>query len=39
MTALWAPGPVLIAGPCVVESDDVNLRVANVLAELARTLG
>ena len=39
MTALWAPGPVLIAGPCVVESDDVNLRVANVLAELAHTLG
>jgi 2-dehydro-3-deoxyphosphooctonate aldolase (KDO 8-P synthase) len=39
MTALWAPGPVLIAGPCVVESDDVNLRVAGVLAELARTLG
>ena len=39
MTALWAPGPVLIAGPCVVESDDVNLRVASVLAELAHTLG
>lgn len=39
MTALWAPGPVLVAGPCVVESDDVNLRVANVLAELAHTLG
>lgn len=39
MTALWAPGPVLVAGPCVVESDDVNLRVATLLAELARTLG
>jgi 2-dehydro-3-deoxyphosphooctonate aldolase (KDO 8-P synthase) len=39
MTALWAPGPVLVAGPCVVESDDVNLRVAALLAELARTLG
>src|SRR5574341_173409 len=39
MTALWAPGPVLVAGPCVVESDDVNLRVATLLAELSRTLG
>ena len=39
MTALWAPGPVLVAGPCVVESDDVNLRVADVLAELKQTLG
>ncbi len=39
MTGLWAPGPVLVAGPCVVESDDVNLRVAAVLAELSSTLG
>ena len=39
MTALWAPGPVLVAGPCVVESDDVNLSVATLLAELSRTLG
>ena len=39
MTALWAPGPVLVAGPCVVESDDVNLAVATLLAELSRTLG
>ncbi len=39
MTALWAPGPVLVAGPCVVESDDVNLTVATLLAELSRTLG
>ncbi len=28
--------PFLIAGPCVVESDDLNLRVAEALAELAR---
>lgn len=39
MTALWAPGPVLVAGPCVVESDDVNLGVATLLAELSRRLG
>jgi 2-dehydro-3-deoxyphosphooctonate aldolase (KDO 8-P synthase) len=39
MTALWAPGPVLVAGPCVAESDDVNLGVATLLAELSRTLG
>jgi 2-dehydro-3-deoxyphosphooctonate aldolase (KDO 8-P synthase) len=39
MSALWAPGPVLVAGPCVVESDDVNLRTADALAELAQQLG
>jgi 2-dehydro-3-deoxyphosphooctonate aldolase (KDO 8-P synthase) len=39
MSGLWAPGPVLVAGPCVVESDDVNLRTADALAELARQLG
>jgi 2-dehydro-3-deoxyphosphooctonate aldolase (KDO 8-P synthase) len=31
--------PFLIAGPCVVESDDLNLRVGAALAELAATLG
>lgn len=31
--------PFLIAGPCVVESDDLNLRVAAALAELGGTLG
>lgn len=39
MTGLWAPGPVLVAGPCVLESDDVNLRTADALAELAAQLG
>ena len=39
MNGLWAPGPVLVAGPCVVESDDVNLRTADALAELAVQLG
>lgn len=31
--------PFLIAGPCVVESDDLNLRVAETLAELGMRLG
>ncbi len=31
--------PFLIAGPCVVESDDVNLRVGEALAELGAKLG
>lgn len=31
--------PFLIAGPCVVESDDLNVRVGEALAELAAKLG
>ncbi len=31
--------PFLIAGPCVVESDDVNLRVGEALAEFGAKLG
>ncbi|PYO27177.1 MAG: 3-deoxy-8-phosphooctulonate synthase [Gemmatimonadetes bacterium] len=31
--------PFLIAGPCVVESDDLNLRVGTALAELGAALG
>ncbi|HWC72417.1 MAG TPA: hypothetical protein VG454_00670, partial [Gemmatimonadales bacterium] len=31
--------PFLIAGPCVVESDDLNVRVGETLAELAVKLG
>ncbi len=31
--------PFLIAGPCVVESDDLNLRVGEALADLAAKLG
>jgi 2-dehydro-3-deoxyphosphooctonate aldolase (KDO 8-P synthase) len=31
--------PFLIAGPCVVESDDLNLRVGEALAELGAKLG
>lgn len=33
------PGPFLIAGPCVVESDEVMLRVAEVLAAVADERG
>jgi 2-dehydro-3-deoxyphosphooctonate aldolase (KDO 8-P synthase) len=32
-------GPFLIAGPCVVESDDLNIRVGEALAELGEKLG
>ena len=31
--------PFLIAGPCVVESDDLNLKIGEALAELAVKLG
>jgi 2-dehydro-3-deoxyphosphooctonate aldolase (KDO 8-P synthase) len=31
--------PFLIAGPCVVESDDLNIRIGEALAELSVKLG
>ncbi len=31
--------PFLIAGPCVLEADDLNLRVGEALAELGARLG
>ncbi len=34
-----SPAPVLMAGPCVLETETVNLSVADVLAELAAKLG
>jgi len=34
----FGPGPFLIAGPCVVEDDRLNLTVAEHLAKLARKL-
>ncbi|HTT67049.1 MAG TPA: 3-deoxy-8-phosphooctulonate synthase [Gemmatimonadales bacterium] len=37
--APFGPGPFLIAGPCVVEDDRLNLRVGEHLADLARRLG
>ena len=39
MAGYFAQGPFLIAGPCVVESDDVNLRVGEALADLGARLG
>ena len=39
MSFTWLPPPVLIAGPCALESDDLNLIVAETLAELQARLG
>ena len=39
MASHFGASPFLIAGPCVVESDDLNLRVGEALADLAAKLG
>ncbi len=40
MNGFWiSAGPLLIAGPCVVDRRDVNLRIAERLAEMAPRLG
>ena len=39
MSGFWTPTPTLVAGPCVVESDAVNMAVAAQLAELQAKLG
>lgn len=39
MTRHFGQTPFLIAGPCVLESDDLNLRVGEALAELHARLG
>jgi 2-dehydro-3-deoxyphosphooctonate aldolase (KDO 8-P synthase) len=36
---MWTPAPVLVAGPCVLEGDALNLRVAERLAALGTRLG
>jgi 2-dehydro-3-deoxyphosphooctonate aldolase (KDO 8-P synthase) len=36
---MWSPGPVLVAGPCTLEGDALNLRVAEALAGLGARLG
>jgi 2-dehydro-3-deoxyphosphooctonate aldolase (KDO 8-P synthase) len=39
MALFWSPAPVVVAGPCLLENDDLNLRVGSHLAELAERLG
>ncbi len=39
MSFRWLPPPVLVAGPCTLEDDDLNLTVAESLAELQAKLG
>ncbi len=39
MSFTWLPPPILVAGPCALESDDLNLVVAETLAELQAKLG
>ena len=39
MNFSWLPPPVLVAGPCALENDDLNLTVAETLAELQAKLG
>jgi len=39
MAGFWSPGPVVLAGPCVLEDEALNLRIARHLAELAVRLG
>jgi 2-dehydro-3-deoxyphosphooctonate aldolase (KDO 8-P synthase) len=36
---MWAPAPLLIAGPCVLEDDATNGRIAGVLAEVGARVG
>jgi len=39
MAAMFDTAPFLIAGPCVLETDDLNVRVGTALAELGERLG
>ena len=39
MTTFWSPAPVLIAGPCALERDDINLTIAETLAGIGHRLG
>jgi len=36
---MWTPGPLLIAGPCVLEDDALNLRIAERVAAIGVRLG
>jgi len=39
MSGVFGPAPVLVAGPCALEREALNLEVAETLAGLARQLG
>ncbi len=39
MACFWQPEPVVVAGPCVVEGDSLNLTIAHHLRELSSKLG
>jgi 2-dehydro-3-deoxyphosphooctonate aldolase (KDO 8-P synthase) len=39
VTTFWTPAPVLIAGPCALEGDRINLEIAEALARLRDRLG
>ena len=36
---MWVPGPILVAGPCALDGDAVNLCIAETLARLGARLG
>jgi 2-dehydro-3-deoxyphosphooctonate aldolase (KDO 8-P synthase) len=36
---MWVPGPILVAGPCALDGDAVNLAVAETLARLGARFG
>jgi 2-dehydro-3-deoxyphosphooctonate aldolase (KDO 8-P synthase) len=38
MAGFWSPAPVLVAGPCVLEDDSLNVSIAQRLAALANSL-
>ena len=39
MTGFWSPAPLLVAGPCALERDDINLTIAETLAVMRQRLG
>jgi 2-dehydro-3-deoxyphosphooctonate aldolase (KDO 8-P synthase) len=36
---MWSPAPIVVAGPCLLEDDALNLRVAEALVALGTRLG
>ena len=36
---MWVPGPILVAGPCALDGDAVNLCIAETLARLGARVG